>query len=558
VSSWLGGTLLAESVPVSSGRVTASTTLGVLARLSITVPRFDGRDWRPGPAVDHPLARYGQELDVTVLATSSVTGQVWETRVGRFLITDWEDDDAGNIAVEGEGLLRRVADDKLPAPVQPRAGGTLVSEARRLLPVGMGAAFDPALTDRACPPGMSWSSDRLAALGEIADAWPALLRTDEWGQVSFRAPLPEVPTPVLTLADGERGTLVRAPRSDTRSGAYNRVIVRSSAPDAEDVQAVVDQTTGPMRVDGPYGVVAREWSSPLIRDAGMAQASGRTMLRSSLLPTRTVPVVCASDPRIDLDDPVEVLRDGWVESRRRTLGPVLRTNLATNPSAEAASTAGFTASAVTLSRSTEWAATGVASLQTVSTGANANCYATVGGDGGGLRLGMQAGRTYTVSATVQTPAALTGALHANARRIVFFYRTSAGAYVSAVSAAGPLTGAGRVSLTVAIPAGATEAFIRLMNGSPTAGEIVRWDAVLVEESPDLRPYFDGTTPDTPTLHHAWTGMPHASTSVQRSVSTVSVMERTGQVERTWGWVTGYDLPLTVDDGDMRLDLGISA
>ena len=27
-------------------------------------------------------------------------------------------------------------------------------------------------------------------------------------------------------------------------------------------------------------------------------------------------------------------------------------------------------------------------------------------------------------------------------------------------------------------------------------------------------------------------------------------------ERLWGWVTAYDLPLTVDDGPMRVDLGV--
>lgn len=533
VSSWLGGTLLAESVPVASGRVTASTTLGVLARLSLTVPRFDGRDWRPGPAVDHPLARYGQELDVTVLVTSSVTGQVWETRVGRFLITDWEDDDAGSIAVEGEGLLRRVADDKLPAPVQPRAGGTLVSEARRLLPVGMGASFDPALVDRACPPGMSWSSDRLAALGEIADAWPALLRTDEWGQVTFRAPLPEVPTPALTLADGERGTLVRAPRSDTRSGAYNRVIVRSSASEAPDVQAIVDQHTGPMRVDGPYGVVAREWSSPLIRDAGMAQASGRTMLRSSLLPTQTVPVVCAADPRIDLDDPVQVLRDGWVESRRRTLGPVLRTNLVTNPRPSGSLTGWSTVA-------------GTTALTLVSEEAHASLTASGFFVLCGSAVLVSPGETITVAVDV--------AVAGTARASILWGNNTATDSVAVPSVAGTFT---RVVLSAVVPAGVTSARV-YAKGIGTSGQPLRLRRALLERAATDGTYFDGTTPDTPTLHHAWTGAPHASTSVQRSVSTVTVMERTGEVERTWGWVTGYDLPLTVDDGDMRLDLGISA
>ncbi len=29
-------------------------------------------------------------------------------------------------------------------------------------------------------------------------------------------------------------------------------------------------------------------------------------------------------------------------------------------------------------------------------------------------------------------------------------------------------------------------------------------------------------------------------------------------ERTWGWVTGIDLPLTVGDGAQRTDVGVSA
>lgn len=307
VSSWLAGAWLGD-VPVARGRIIASVSRAVPELLTLTVPRWDGRDWRPGDSPDHPLARYGQELQVSVVITSAVSGQEWTVRIGRFVITDWSDDDEGRVTVIGEGLLRRVQDDKLAAPLSPR--GSLMSEARRLMPVGMSVAFDPALVDRPCPSGMSWSEDRLSALQEIADAWPALLRTDEWGQVSFRAPLPSVPQPLVWLHDGERGTVARAPRSDTRSRAFNRLIVRSSATGVEDVQAVVDQTTGPMRTDGPYGVVSKIYSSPLLLTVGQCAAAGRSMLASSLLPSRVLPVECASDPRIDLDDPVEVLRDG--------------------------------------------------------------------------------------------------------------------------------------------------------------------------------------------------------------------------------------------------------
>jgi hypothetical protein len=310
VSSWLGGRLLAADVPIAQGRVLARADQKIPERLAFTLPRHDGRDWRPGRQVDHPLARFGQELQVSIVVTSTVTGREYETRRGRYLITDWDDPDDGTIQVVALGRLRRVADAGLTSPTQPGPGATLMSEARRLLPPGMSAAFDPALADRPCPAGMAWSEDRLAALQEIADAWPALLRTDEWGQVVYRRPLPAVPIPVLTLRDGERGTLASAGRSDTREGAYNQVVARSSTAGAADVQAIAEQTTGPMAVTGEYGPVTKVWSSPLVATAAQALASAQTMLANSLLPASSIPVICAPDPRIDLDDPVEILRDG--------------------------------------------------------------------------------------------------------------------------------------------------------------------------------------------------------------------------------------------------------
>lgn len=318
VQAWRGGVLLAAEVPVMSGRVTASVGQEVPERLTLTVPRFDGRDWLPRGEND-PLARFGQELSVSVVVWSSVTGAEFETRIGRYLITDWDfDDSSGTIRVTAEGLLRRVADARLTSPMSPRPTGTLVSEARRLLPAGMSAGFSAGLVDRACPGSMEWSEDRLGALYEIADAWPARLRTDAWGQMQFLPPLPDVPVPVITLRDGmpyaglpgdRRGTVIGADRTDTRDGSYNVVVARSSATDV-DIQAVAQQTTGPMAATGPTGPIVKFWSSPLLRTQGQAQASANTMLANSLWPRRTVPVELVPDPRVDLDDPVELWRDG--------------------------------------------------------------------------------------------------------------------------------------------------------------------------------------------------------------------------------------------------------
>lgn len=317
VQSWRGGALLADAVPVLSGRATASVGQQIPERLSLTVPQFDGGDWLPR-AADAPLARFGQELSVSIVVWSAVTGAQYETRIGRYLVTDWDyDDSAGTIRVTAEGVLRRVERARITSPMAPRPTGTLVSEARRLLPAGMSAGFS-GLVDRACPSSMEWTEDRLAALYEIADAWPARLRTDAWGQMQFLPPLPDLPAPVISLTDGmpyaglpgnPRGTVIRANRSDTIEGSYNEVVARSSATNV-DVQAVAQQTDGPLAVGGPNGAATKFWSSPLLRTRLQAEAAAQTMLRNSLWPRRSVPVEMVPDPRLDLDDPVELIRDG--------------------------------------------------------------------------------------------------------------------------------------------------------------------------------------------------------------------------------------------------------
>lgn len=316
VSSWLGGTILADNIPVSGGTVSADATSDVLTKLSMTVPRFaapnpgeDEFDWRPAETdYAHPLARYGQQLDVTIIVTSVATGSSWQVPIGRYRITDWSDDDAGTVTVNAEGLLGLCRDDLFTSPTSPAAGATLTTEALRIAPGGMSVSYDASLVDRACPTSMAWSDSKLAALQEIAQAWPALLRSDDYGGIVFAAPLPAVPTPVLYLTDGVGGTVVAAPRSDTRSGAYNRVIASSSNSSSTDISATADMTNGPMSVNGSYGIVALKWSSPLVTSQATAAASAQTMLQNSLRPALSIPVAMAPDPRIELDDPVAVTR----------------------------------------------------------------------------------------------------------------------------------------------------------------------------------------------------------------------------------------------------------
>jgi hypothetical protein len=324
-ASWLDGELLAESIPIISGKVTAAASLAIPEALTFTVPQFaDEISWVPDSPT-HPLGKFGQTIDLSINVTSSFSGEVTGTRIGRFLICDWEyDKNAGTIEVSCLGTLKVVDEDRFLVPEVPASAGTLASEFRRLMSPGIPVEIDEDLDDRTCPRSFQWDQDRLAALYDIADAWPARLRTDATGTVTLLPPLDDVPDPVIYLAEGESGTVLSAPTSDTRAEVYNVVVVTSSATDdaaRPPVRAVASQATGPLTAssDGTgYGRVPKFYSSPLITTQAQAQAAANTMLANSARPAVVRSIECAPDPRIDLDDAVEItlldedVERGWV------------------------------------------------------------------------------------------------------------------------------------------------------------------------------------------------------------------------------------------------------
>lgn len=314
VSSWLGATVLADSVP-ARGRAVWARSQKVPESLQLTVPRFSVEndatfDWLPGVEAGAPLARFGQVLDVTVQA-GGVDG-----RLGRYLITGWQDQGT-DLRVTATGLLQTAADDRLTTVTAPRDGGTLRSEFLRLLPPNVQASFS-GLVNRDCPRAMEWPDDRLEALYEIADAWPARLLSDPWGQVQVLPPLGD-PVPVVTLTDGEGGTVVSAPPSDTRERSYNRVVARSSATGV-DVQAIAEVRSGPMSVSGPYGAVTKFFTSPLLLTQEQCFSAAQTQLAASVRPSRTLQVEMAPDPRIEIDDAVAVVTGKGTRYQREDIG----------------------------------------------------------------------------------------------------------------------------------------------------------------------------------------------------------------------------------------------
>lgn len=148
-------------------------------------------------------------------------------------------------------------------------------------------------------------------------------------------------------------------------------------------------------------------------------------------------------------------------------------------------------------QSSDWSnRAGTKSLRiTVSDWATTDTFASLEGDTGAIRLGMVAGKTYTISGTCRLAAPQTGTPSLRARKIVLFYNQNNGAYqeVSSNQAAN-VAGIERVKLTFTLPTDTTEAFVRLYNGTVAGSGDIWWDDVIVEEGTTSGDYFDGSNP----------------------------------------------------------------
>lgn len=326
VSSWLGAEVLAENIPVAGGVFTESDDQEIPERVELTVPvSAAGAWWDPGTDTLHPLARHGQRLYV-VVDVANPRGDSWEMPLGWFGIQSWKiADDESTVSVVATGLLQLVADDTFARPEAPKAGGTLASEFRRLMSGGLPVDISTSLLDRACPGGFTWDEDRLAALYDIADAWPARIATNPDGTVMVLPPLGSTHESVLTLRDGEDGVLMSAPRDDTREGVYTAVVASSSADSAAStpVSAEYQTTTGAYATDA-YGVVRRRYSSPLLGSAAACLAAARTIAEDSQRQGRVLTVTMPPDPRIQRGDAITLVWGGvnyrgWVQSVRLPL-----------------------------------------------------------------------------------------------------------------------------------------------------------------------------------------------------------------------------------------------
>lgn len=311
VQSWLGDVMLSDDVPIVDGGEDVDRTLRVPERVTLTVPRTDrGTTYDPVEA-DSPLAAYGQHLVVS-LGLDIGNGAVEWFQRGEYVITDSQaEGDA--VQVEAAGLLQLIDEARLASPFQP--SGTLVSTLRALVEPALTVNVDAALTDRAVPSGMNWDEDRLGAVLEVLDAWPADAYVTADGYLSV-VPASDSSTSVLSLTDGTGGTVMRWAGESTRDGCYNAVVARGTASDGGQVQGVAyDNTSGPLVYGGAFNPlpVPFFFESPLLTTVAQCNDAANTRLRTLRRQSaRKITATCVPHPGLQVGDAVRVTGRGLV------------------------------------------------------------------------------------------------------------------------------------------------------------------------------------------------------------------------------------------------------
>jgi hypothetical protein len=274
VESWYNGALLHEDVPIITATEVSDRTATVPERLTLSVPReVDGFNWSPEQDDTHPLAPYGQRLQV-ILGVEIARGTVEWAQRGEYLINSAKPQ-GDEVQVEALGLLALVEEARLVSPYQP--SGTFKSTLRGLIEPALTVVFDSALTDRAVPSGINYDEDRLGAVQELLDAWPAEARVTGEGYLSvYPSVVPTIGQSVLVLLDD----YIDYQGDVSRDGAVNAVVARGTASDGAQVQGVAYNYTGPHRIGGPFNPLAvpEYFASPLLTTVAQCKAAANTRL----------------------------------------------------------------------------------------------------------------------------------------------------------------------------------------------------------------------------------------------------------------------------------------
>lgn len=297
------------AVPILDGSVKVTARNRVRRTASLTV----APDLWPDNPTD-PLSPYSARLRA-FRGIHYPDGTTEEVPVFFGRVVDAEEQDDDTISVEAEDMAAPVVDDEFETPAAAQTGDRVVDEIARLIRETIpNAQVDDTTDASATVPALVWDRDRAGACDQLAESiggeWFADPDVPDGVPARFRTrPGPTLADPpVWTLADGVNGTVVRAPRSQSRRGVANAVVVTVERPDTNPLHVVVrdNDRTSPTWYWGPFGHAPMHYSNDAIVTVDQAYTAGAAQLARMTGLARSRTVRCVPNPALDVGDVVTI------------------------------------------------------------------------------------------------------------------------------------------------------------------------------------------------------------------------------------------------------------
>lgn len=244
-------------------------------------------------------------------------GVVEYVSLGYYRINTVEQPDApdGPISIGGTDRMSMIVDSRVLQPLQFAASETYAGVVSYLINDAYPSVIEWDSSADALTPIARTAvveSDRYAFLAELLTGIGKEFFYDYRGVLVIRTPL-DPSNPVWTVAGGENGVMVSASRSLAREGVYNGVIATGEGLDTSTPTrgvAVDSGETSPTRWGGPFGKIARDFSSSLLTSDAQCRLAAATILRQSVGLPYNVNFDAIPNPALEAGDPVVIGIDG--------------------------------------------------------------------------------------------------------------------------------------------------------------------------------------------------------------------------------------------------------
>jgi hypothetical protein len=213
---------------------------------------------------------------------------------------------AGQVQFRADDLAADVLAADFERPVNSQPGSSVVAEIQRLISLGYpNAQFGTDDVDDAKVPRLSWDDDRGRALDDLAAVVEGRWFCLGDGSFVVRRYAYADFTPVVSLTDGEGGTLNSATVNVTADGAYNSVVVLAERLDGGAPIRIIERNLNPASpyvFGGDFGYRVRKVRMQAAEGPWDAQRVARSQLAASSALTRQWSMGCTPDYRIEPGD----------------------------------------------------------------------------------------------------------------------------------------------------------------------------------------------------------------------------------------------------------------